>query len=162
MNFSKAVGASPPLQPHLHVGLKALRERGILKASDGHRFSGSVDIDSVYKLSEPLANRWDYVIGIGLNRDPDVIAWLEVHPASSSGNPNELRKKRDWLIVTMRRDAPKLAAMGSHVFIWFVTKRVSPHAVRGRRALEQIGLMIRTKMIETVELTKNVGLFPTR
>ena len=155
VKFALAVQASQALGPRLRPGLQAVKEGGILVDSAQYSYSGCVDIDAAYQASEPNANRWDYTIGLARNENEDGVVWIEVHPASSSGNAGEIQKKRTWLILTMRRDARALVAVNSHLLLWLVTGGVSPHAVRGIRAIEELGVKVKAAGKVTVDEMMN-------
>lgn len=80
------------------AGLNAVQGtyRSSISASTGAVFSGSVDMDQHFLVSEPHANRWDY--GAGVNKgDTEMAFWIEPHPASSTGEVDVMLRKLVWL-----------------------------------------------------------------
>lgn len=103
MSFSADVKAT------LHLGGALCKGLGALSATDRARISvgasiklaGSVNVDAALKTSQPNAARWDYVVG-QKQSNKECLHWIEVHPASGTGNIGEMDAKLKWLAVWMR------------------------------------------------------------
>ena len=52
----------------------------------------------------PTEPRWDYAIGYQGNNAEEIV-WVEVHPAESGRNLDEMVRKLDWLADWLRRKA---------------------------------------------------------
>ena len=116
MSFAKDVKATPHLEDALHAGLGALRgvDKAHITKGKATRLSGSVDIDSSLQAADPGGARWDYVIGEQRGQQ-EHLHWVEVHPASGTGNIGEMEKKLIWLAKWMR--GTKLAAFPRRI-VW--------------------------------------------
>lgn len=103
MSFSADVKATPHLEGALCKGLGALstihRVRVTVGASP--RLLGSVNVDAALQASQPNAARWDYVVG-QKQGNKERLHWIEVHPASGTGNIGEMEAKLNWLAAWMR------------------------------------------------------------
>jgi len=88
-----AAGLSP------HVGKEAVEGsyRAQVQVIKGAVFSGSVDVDTHFKATEPQSPRWDYGIGIQLVNGQELVCWVEPHPASSTGQVSKMLEKLAWL-----------------------------------------------------------------
>ena len=102
--------------------------RAQIKAANGWKFTGSVDMDAHFKSAEGQSNRWDYGIGISEVGGRELVCWLEPHPASSTGEVRKMLDKLAWLKEKL--DAPafkKLKALTyvpdrvGHPFYWLRT-----------------------------------------
>jgi hypothetical protein len=71
--------------------------RAQVQVINGAVFSGSVDVDTHFKATEPQSPRWDYGIGIQLTNGQDLVCWVEPHPASSTGEVSKMLQKLEWL-----------------------------------------------------------------
>lgn len=90
MTFAAAAEAAAlPFCP----GIQALaaRDRGYINFDSDARATGSCNVDEHFAGSEPNAPRWDYVVGCKTRID--VAIWIEAHPASSSGNVDDVIRK---------------------------------------------------------------------
>lgn len=117
MTFRKAVARTPLLAKHYKKGIRALgRYSSLIKCKNPRLLTGSVDIDTALKPTQPNAKRWDY--GIGLRRgSSEVVVWVEVHPASSD-HIDEVLGKLKWLQNFLRNDAPALGELPQHSYYW--------------------------------------------
>jgi hypothetical protein len=99
MTFKKSVKQIADIADRYCPGLQALRgvdkARVIIDAS-GNLY-GSVDVDEALKAKLPNDARWDYVIARKRLGGDEHLHWIEVHPASSTKNIDEIEKKLDWL-----------------------------------------------------------------
>jgi hypothetical protein len=78
------------------------RYRAQIIASKGAQFTGSVDVDGHFSVSEPQEHRWDYGVGLALSGGAEIACWVEPHPASSTGNVGVMLKKLDWLRAKLK------------------------------------------------------------
>jgi len=98
-----------------------------------------LNLERALARSQAREPRWDYGIGLGAG-GKDIVVWLEVHPASSTRNLEEVSSKLDWLRAWVRSSAPALGRLRAR-FVWLATGRVcfpchSPH----RKRIAQHGL----------------------
>lgn len=117
-------------------GLQALAptHRAAIETDDPRDLEGSCDIDADLAASHANAPRWDYVIAHNGR------AWfVEVHPAASEQNVNEVLRKAVWLRALLR--GSELAARSRGLY-WLATGPVTaaPAFSRRRRALAQQGV----------------------
>ncbi len=78
--------------------------RDTIRCDDTRSLSGSCDIDSAYAQTEGNAARWDYGIELVRGRRK-ALAFIEVHPASSTRNPDEVVEKSCWLESLLARNS---------------------------------------------------------
>ena len=125
MKFRDAVEQTVSVRDRFREGLQAIRnvDRARLSCASPQLLRGSVDVDSALEAAQPANPRWDYAIGLGRHSRPDLVIWLEVHPASSS-HVDEVLSKLHWLRNWLRTDAPALCAMPAQ-FRWVATGKVS-------------------------------------
>jgi hypothetical protein len=85
MNFRSAVQATPALAKALKNGLQALHpsDRKRIECKNPRALAGSVNVDAALKNDLPNAPRWDYGVGVCIDKNGDRVIWIEVHPASS-------------------------------------------------------------------------------
>jgi len=117
MRFKQAVESVPALKGAYRTGLRALakNDRQLITA-DGNNLTGSVNLDESLKKGEHAqASRWDYGIGYKRNNS-EVAIWVEVHPASSTSEVQNVSKKLKWLKDFLDA-APQLRAM-TFAFFW--------------------------------------------
>src|SRR5262249_2940533 len=86
--FKAAVVSIPAVAEHYRAGLQALRAADVAHVicDTPRKLTGSIDLDAAKHATEPQAARWDYGIGFKLSPAEERAIWVEVHPASSSGN----------------------------------------------------------------------------
>lgn len=149
MSFRAAVESTPSIQAHFREGLQAVlrRDRARLSCSRPRRLRGSVNLEHALPPRQPNDPRWDYAIGIaGLPRD--AVLWLEVHPASSTGNVAEVLHKLAWLKTWMQGNAPALWRLGRR-FVWLATGRVAFRPGSPQRLkVAQHGLVFRARQLD--------------
>ncbi|MBF0295063.1 MAG: hypothetical protein HQL96_07715 [Magnetococcales bacterium] len=99
MPFQQDVQQIPELNGHYARGLQALlkQDRQHITATNPASLSGSVNIDSALLATQPNAARWDYLVGVRQGTGKEALIWIEIHPASSTGNIDEVLKKSQWL-----------------------------------------------------------------
>lgn len=139
--FRAAAEACSALRSHVRNGLQALREsdRAHVRARDGRRLAGSVDVDSALAEALPNSPRWDYGIGYRPSSKMDeVVHWVEVHPATD-GEARKVEAKLEWLRDWMAENATELAGMDRR-FVWVSSgrTRLTPTSP-GLRRLAQKG-----------------------
>ena len=98
MSFSADVKATPHLEGALCKGLGALAtiDRARMTVGAATKLLGSVNVDAALQVTQPNAARWDYVVGRKQGRK-ELLHWIEVHPASGTGNIVEMEAKLKWL-----------------------------------------------------------------
>lgn len=100
MSFQTDLAVAPGLGAAYRPGIQALqpRHRAQVTVQRTTRLAGSADIDAALAAFHPNASRWDYVVAQKSGpRNREELVWLEVHPASSSSNIDEVERKRMWL-----------------------------------------------------------------
>lgn len=139
MSFTQDVNATRHLQGSLCQGLGALlpADRARISHADPGKLLGSVDVDAALKDSQPNAARWDYLVGEKQGQQQR-LHWIEVHPASSTGNVGEIGAKLDWLIAWLR--TTPLASYPKKI-VWIASGKSAFNARDpGVRALARRGL----------------------
>jgi len=96
--FYQAVVATPALTSAYCLGLKAVQPVDKAKITCRHskKLTGSACVDGALKQAMPNAPRWDYAIGYQGDNAEEIV-WVEVHPADSGKNLEEVGKKLGWL-----------------------------------------------------------------
>lgn len=147
MTFKEALEAAPSLAPHLKMGLRALAatHRAMVHIDNSRRLQVSVNVDDALRDSFPNDSRWDYAIAFTGGTET-LGVWLEVHPASSGGNLDEVLRKLEWLKRWLTSSAPHLDKMPAK-FVWLATGAVNVTGPR-RRIAAQRGLLFRAKILE--------------
>jgi hypothetical protein len=139
--FRAAVLATEGLEDAYRTGLNALNagHKRRIRCRRPNDLAGSVDIDDALLSTHPDSPRWDYGIGVRAQRRHDLVAWVEVHPASSS-NVSEVLRKLEWLKQWLRTSAPRLNQLPAG-YSWIATDGVHIQAgSRQWRQLAQAGL----------------------
>ncbi|MGH7454202.1 MAG: hypothetical protein ACRENG_22805 [bacterium] len=142
MKFRERVQATPALAKTLKNGLQALLpdDRGRIECKNPRALAGSVNVDAVLKEVLPNAPRWDYVIGIHIDKNSDRVIWIEVHPASSH-HINDVLVKLQWLKNWLKTDAPRLDELPRE-FVWIASGMVAiPPGSPQRKKLAERGLV---------------------
>ncbi|MDX2044471.1 MAG: hypothetical protein SF097_24895 [Acidobacteriota bacterium] len=142
MNFEQAVRKCPAIANAFQPGLRALRpmDKSHITCAKPRRLSGSVDLDSALSSEQPNANRWDYGVGVRCQQTDDKVIWIEVHPASSTGEIKSMLAKLNWLKEWLAENTPELFALSGD-YVWVATGAVSfPASSPHRRQLAAAGL----------------------
>lgn len=81
-----------------HKGLGALKPKDAdhITSARPRDLVGSADLDAALAATMPDAHRWDYVVGKSVGKSVSA-HWIEVHPASSTRNIDEVGRKLAWL-----------------------------------------------------------------
>ena len=126
MKFKQAVLNTPILASAYKSGLQALTttDAGRIHCDQPRLLSGSVNIDSALVRTMPNASRWDYAIGVKRNQISDEVIWLEVHPASSTGEVDNVLAKLNWLRNWVAQNAPNLDILPRE-YVWVSTGPVA-------------------------------------
>ena len=142
MNFSEAVRRCAALSSHQRKGLQALKavDRARITCKAPRQLVGSVDVDTALSRTVPEAHRWDYAIGVKGRAAADEVVWIEVHPASSTGEVESVLRKLQWLKGWAQSQARGLHDL-TREYVWVATGSVvlsanSPQ----RRRLAQAGI----------------------
>lgn len=124
VGFREAVVQTSGVRDAYRPGLQALEpaDRAHIRCASPRDLAGSMNIDAALESAYPNDPRWDYAIGISRPRKQDRAIWIEVHPASSSGNVAEVMAKRAWLTRWLE-NAPVLRRMPAE-YVWIPTGRV--------------------------------------
>jgi hypothetical protein len=142
VKFEKAVRGCVELAEHLKPGMQALKsaDARCVTCDDTRQLAGSVDVDTALSHDEPNATRWDYAIGVGRKGKSDFVTWIEVHPASSTGEVKVVLNKLDWLKRWAEKNAPDLMEL-EREFVWVATGRVAfSSSSKQRRLLAASGI----------------------
>ena len=128
MTFDEAVQAAGMESKSGKQAIKG-EYRSKVSVTDGLHITGSVDIDEHFKDTEPQANRWDYAIGV--KNVAHFVIWIEVHPASSTGDVDVVIRKLQWIQEKLKSKEfkglailnEKTGAMGYIQFHWLYSGR---------------------------------------
>lgn len=135
-NFENAVKSTPDIQNGYRKGLQALGANSkYVSANNNSQIEGSVDIDNATHAKYPTASRWDYVVGYN-----EVLYFIEVHPASSGKNVDEMLAKYNWLKSWLSQNASLLNANPNKKYRWVRTGKVSIPTSQATRKLQQAGI----------------------
>ena len=129
MNFVNAIESIPELAECLKAGLQALgANRSKVAVRSTRELVGSVDIDTCLKKYYPTESRWDYVFGY-----KNHIYYMEIHPASSTGEIGKVVAKLAWLKQWHRHSAPCLENLEHcSTYHWIPSGRTASSVKRGR------------------------------
>lgn len=126
----------------------------LIAAAKGVQLLASWDMDSAYLKQEPQSPRWDYALAV--QSDRECVYWVEVHPASSTGQVEEMLAKLKWLQAKLV--APQFNALNQltkatqvrkiQAFRWLYTgdNRIRPGSQEARK-LARAGLNAPERMI---------------
>jgi hypothetical protein len=123
MVFRNDVARIPGLEYAYREGLQALKppDRARIDPERPDLLRGSVDIDSSLRASAPHAARWDYVVAsVTKNPRAERLYLIEVHPATSRANINEVQAKHEWLRNWLGGDGRPLAGYPKDV-VWIAS-----------------------------------------
>lgn len=103
MSFSADVKATPHLEHSLKKGLSALTgaDSAHITVGAAVKLLGSVNVDASLREAQPNDARWDYLVGQKAG-NKEQLHWIEIHPASGTGNIGEMEAKLRWLAAWMR------------------------------------------------------------
>ncbi|MCI0494056.1 hypothetical protein L0Z72_03545 [candidate division KSB1 bacterium] len=126
MKFRQAVLNTPELADAYRPGLQALKRADAehITFTKPRDLAGSVDVDSALCEMFPNKPRWDYAIGIKYDLTSDRAIWIEVHPASSTGEVNVVIAKLRWLKSWAADAAPDLLSL-TREYVWIATGSVA-------------------------------------
>lgn len=119
MTFKEAVEGTHHLKKAYCAGLQALRaeDKPHVEAADTRKLTGSVDIDKANLKADPCGNRWDFAIAYQhVNRNTEVIYWVELHSASDSQVKVVIKKAR-WLLNWFKKKGKCLAEFEKDI-VW--------------------------------------------
>lgn len=137
MKFTQAVQNTPALANAYRPGLQALKRADAkhITCTKPGTLAGSVDVDSALYEIYPNEPRWDYAVGIKNDQTTDWTIWIEVHPASSTGEVNVVIAKLRWLKSWAADAAPELLSL-TREYVWVATGSVAfSHASPQRKRL---------------------------
>lgn len=126
MSFEEAVTRCSALADALKPGLQALKtaDAAHISCTNPRCLAGSVDVDLTLSAALPNDPRWDYVIGIKQKNAAETVIWIEVHPASSTGEVEKILAKLSWLKNWVSENASALGRMPRE-YVWVATGRVA-------------------------------------
>lgn len=103
MSFSADVKATPHLEHSLKKGLGALTgaDSAHITVGAAVKLLGSVNVDASLSVAQPNDARWDYLVGQKAG-NKELLHWIEIHPASGTGNIGEMEAKLRWLAAWMK------------------------------------------------------------
>lgn len=104
-------------------GLQALEpvDRQRITTANTRTLAGSANIDTALKKKQPNARRWDYVVGQRGSTSIE-LHWVEVHPARSDRNLDEVLHKLTWLRAVLAGE--KLDSYPKQ-FIWIGSGKIA-------------------------------------
>lgn len=148
MSFRSCIDAAFPAAVCLE-GKKALRsvDSDKIRVRGQLVFAYSVDLDACTKKDNPSDNRWDYRLALTHSLSGEYVAWVEVHPASTSDISAMLLKKK-WLQTWLAEHAKSLfKRMGGRLHarncFWVASGGINIPK-HHRRKFAQSGLMPRS------------------
>lgn len=126
MKFKTGVLNTPALAHAYRPGLKALKDTDAahIICEKKRLLTGSADVDTALKQAFPNMPRWDYAVGIKHDQNTDAVIWIEVHPASSTGEVKTVLAKLKWLKEWASAAAPNLMRL-HRKYVWIATGRVA-------------------------------------
>ncbi|MCU0644258.1 MAG: hypothetical protein MUC94_08340 [bacterium] len=142
MKFREAVLNTPALEDAYCAGLQAFKRADAehITCTSPRDIAGSVDVDSVLCQAFPDKPRWDYAVGIKNDQTTDWTIWIEVHPASSTGDVNVVIAKLRWLKSWAADAAPDLLSL-TREYVWVATGSVTfSQASPQRKKLASAGI----------------------
>jgi hypothetical protein len=143
MTFKDAVIGTKSLTNAYRPGLQGLREidRNRIDCKNPRSLRGSNNLDEALKDAHAQEPRWDYGIGVNVNRGTDRAIWIEVHPASHH-HVDEVLTKHRWLKGWLASSAPLLNQIDAE-FVWVASGNVSiPPNSPLRRKLDARGVRL--------------------
>jgi hypothetical protein len=141
--FRRAIEGTPSIKDAYGLGLQALppgdRER--ISVSDTRNLKGSINIDSALKSAHPNAPRWDYGVAFQSRQNQPVhVFWIEVHPARTLKNRDEVSAKLIWLRSWLTGDGKRIGRLEKS-FVWICRGKSTFTATSPTmRALAESGL----------------------
>ena len=118
------------------------------------QLQASWDMDAAYLKHEPQAPRWDYALAI--QSDRECLYWVEVHPASSTGQVEEMLAKLKWLqsklcdpqfkVLNQLTKATQVRKIQAFRWLYTGDNRIRPGSQEARK-LAQAGLNAPERMI---------------
>ncbi len=117
MSFKSDVLAIDLIASGYKNGLQAVKSADShFRVKNPRMLSGSLDIDTTLKGAMPQDPRWDYVVAYKKGRSEGLF-WVEVHPAGSSHNCKEIKRKLQWLKEEFLQNiAPSLKSYSSRYY----------------------------------------------
>lgn len=101
MEFQKICKDIPEIKDCYQSGLKAIpgSQRKQIVADETRLIYGSVDLDTCSKIqnSDQFTQRWDFLLAYN-----DSVYAIEIHPANSGANIDEVMGKARWLIQWLK------------------------------------------------------------
>lgn len=124
--------------------------RALVRCPDARRLTGSINLDDALVEEQPNAPRWDYGLGVRVDRR-EYAVWVEVHPAQTNRVNGMLNKLR-WLKTWLQGDGEslgRLTAANGPVppFVWVASGpiRLPPNSPQAKQA-SQAGIRPRKRL----------------
>ena len=124
MEFERAVRETRGLGDDAYQpGMQALprNDRAKVDCRNPALLTGSVFVDEALRHAQPNAPRWDYAVGV-MDGRTEKIVWVEVHPATTHGVTEVLRKLA-WLRQWLAGDGLPLARLPAR-HAWVASDRI--------------------------------------
>ena len=137
-------------------GLQAIPEtnKSRITAKDTRKLGGSVDLDNDLLERYPRDNRWDYVVAYNSGNKTSLF-FIEVHPACSGSNANDVVAKKLWLDNWLATEGQRLIKYTQNLekcFCWVATGKILPHDSPSYRKVLKKGIRGPVARLEIKEL----------
>lgn len=113
---------------------------------------GSVNVDRALQQTHPNDSRWDYSVGLEVNRSTELALWIEVHPANSL-HVDTVIKKRRWLRGWLQTTGTELKKITpGRNYVWLATSAVAlPQNSSQRKKLAEEGVQLHSQRLNLDE-----------
>jgi hypothetical protein len=113
-----------------------------------------VNVDEALRQTHPTDSRWDYAVGLAVNRSTDFALWIEVHPANSL-HVDTVIKKRRWLRSWLQAAGAELKKITpGRNYVWLATSPVAlPQNSSQRKKLAEEGVQLRSQRLNLDDYT---------
>ena len=148
MSFAEVAGEAG-LGGELRKGLQALQgpDHERVTCTSPRNLEGSIYLDNAVR-----GGRWDYVIGWKHLGDGEVAIWLEIHPASSTGNIREIVEKLEWLHTWISSQGQAFKRLPG-IKIWLATGRCVFKGTDPKlKQLQQLGVQFYSRRLDIAKL----------
>lgn len=121
------------------------------------QFTGSVDMDAAFAVTERHVHRWDYGLGVQPPKHNELAVWVEPHKASSNGEVKVVLAKLDWLKAKLKLPAftqlkaltDECVAQGVRPYRWMASGHVGIRpGSREANMLSRAGMDLPTRRVE--------------
>lgn len=118
------------------------KDKSKITAKDTKKLGGSVNLDKDLSERYPRDNRWDYVVAYNSGNKTSLF-FIEVHPACSGSNANEVAAKKRWLDNWLATEGHSLISFASNikkVFYWVTTDKTPPLGSKAHKICAKKGI----------------------